>query len=573
MKKVAILAAVALLAGCEPGDVDPGDTEASQPSDRGEVIGSVTAVGDLAILELDEGVIAEANLFDLEGRTLRFTPAEGGYQVENLALEWDPDLGPEVEDGEFAFEGFAFPFSERTWSAVNVGPGALTFVDAEAGGSGRLSIGRFEQVRLGAPGLVHTHPGIGVFLKQRSQGPRHLKELDDRVVVTWELSEPVGGMRSLQDFQFEPTTNRFQAVLHQDGRIDMSYDEIEAEDGIVGIFTVPPGGAPEGAPVPDPVRLSELSPEDPPAPILYEAFHHYGLPATVDMACTVIDALGDRFDFMVWYSDFRVDQQEGGTPSTGAIGDQVTGFGLSHPRNRQPEQFCSDGRIQATYILPVWIGANQSHEGAPDGSWGNYDQAMSQIGHELGHRWSAFAHAIVDGDTVNLGGTHWAKGLHAEVPYSYSGNPEASTMGGSYWKDNGDGTFTQLAVDFYSPASGWSYLDLYLMGLLAPEEVPDFFILHNLEETGEEDEDGFPIYTGDRQELTIDHVIAYSGPRLPPADEAQTEFRTAMVGLVLPGEEPSPELLARLEGMRQEWMNYWSITTGGRSSMDTSLRD
>jgi hypothetical protein len=393
------------------------------------------------------------------------------------------------------------------------------------------------------------------------------------VVVTWELSEPTGGMRSLQDFQFAPTTNRFQAVLHEDGRIDMSYDEIEAEDGIVGVFTVPTEGVPEGTPAPDPVDLSEVGPVDVSAPVLYETFHHYGLPRTQDMACTVIEALGDRFDFMVWYSDFRVDQQEGGTPSTGAIGDQVTGFGLSHPRGRQPEQFCSDGRIQATYILPVWIGANQSHEGAPDGSWGNYDQAMSQIGHELGHRWSAFTHAIVDGDTVNLGGTHWAKGLHAEVPYSYSGNPEASTMGGSYWQDNGDGTYTQLALDFYSPASGWSYLDLYVMGLLPPEEVPDFFILHDLEETGEEDENGFPIYTGERQDLTIDHVIAYAGPRLPHADDAQTEFRTAMVGLVLPGEEPSPELLERLEGMRQEWMNYWSITTGGVSTMDTSLRD
>jgi hypothetical protein len=112
MKKLAVLAVLFLLTGCEPPDTDTGDPEASEAvdrSNRGEVIGTVTSVGELAILELDEGVIAEANLFDLEGRTLRFTPVEGGYQVENLPLEWDAEYGAEVEDGAVPFEGFEFP--------------------------------------------------------------------------------------------------------------------------------------------------------------------------------------------------------------------------------------------------------------------------------------------------------------------------------------------------------------------------------------------------------------------------------------------------------------------------------
>jgi hypothetical protein len=588
MKKLAVLTVCGLsLAGRGGGEPQATDTQATggrgggpeEPPPRGQSIGTVTAHGDLAVLELDEGVITEANLFDLEGRTLRFTPADGGYRVENLPLEWDSDFGPEAEGNRATIEGFEFPFSGRTWSSVTIGNGALTFVEAAPTGEGRggrgrgggrgLSVGRFDELREGAPDLVNTVPGISVFLKPRSQGPRHVKELGDRLVVTWELSEPSGGMRSLQDFTFDPTTNRFQAVLHQDGRIDMSWDEIDAADAVVGVYSVPSGGVPPT----DPVDLSERSASDQPAPVLYEAFHYYGLPGTQDMACTVIEALGDRFDFMVWYSDFRVDQQEGGTPSTGAIGDRVTGLGESGPRRRQPEQFCSDERIQSTYILPVWIGSNQAMEGAPDGSWGNYDFAMSQIAHELGHRWAAFSRAIVDGDTITLGPTHWAAGLHAEVPYSYSGDPEASLMGGGNWRDNGDGTYTRLADNFYSPASGPSYLDLYLMGMLAVDDVPDFFLLQNLEETGEEDEDGYPIYTGDRLDITIEDVIAYNGPRLPPFEEAQREFSTAMVGLVLPGQTPSPELLERLEGIRQAWVNYWSQTSGGISTMETSLQD
>ena len=57
-------------------------------------------------------------------------------------------------------------------------------------------------------------------------------------------------------------------------------------------------------------------------------------------------------------------------------------------------------------------------------------------------------------------------------------------MGGGVWQDNLDGTYTQLDDDYYVPATGWSYLDLYLMGLISPSEVPDFFILRNLVAAG-----------------------------------------------------------------------------------------
>ncbi len=147
-------------------------------------------------------------------------------------------------------------------------------------------------------------------------------------------------------------------------------------------------------------------------------------------------------------------------------------------------------------------------------------------------------------------------------------------MGGGNWQENGDGTYTRLADAFYVPASGPSYLDLYLMGFIGVDEVPDFFLLSDLEATGEEDGNGNPIYTaGSRTDITIEDVVAYNGPRLPVASEARREFGTAMVAVVLPGQSPSPELLERLEGMRQAWVSYWSVTSGGISAMSTSLRN
>ena len=181
---------------------------------------------------------------------------------------------------------------------------------------------------------------------------------------------------------------------------------------------------------------------------------------------------------------------------------------------RGPASFCSDGRLQSTFIQPVYIGSNQGMERSPDGSMTGYNLAMSQIGHELGHRWMAFANATVNGETFPLGPTHWARGLQAPAAYPYRRPIEASAMGGGAWQENDDGSFTQLDDDFYVPATGYSHLDLYFMGLVPASEVPDFYILRNLVAAGK-DAKGNAIYRGDKTRITIQDVIAANGPRTP----------------------------------------------------------
>lgn len=696
--------AVALLAaGCAVAlHAAPG---AAQTESRS--FGTVSTRGDLILVELEPDAVVPANPLDLEGRTLRFAPEGTGYRLRNLPLRWDPDYGPRLDGSEVVLDAFDFPMSGTRWEAFSVGrTGTITFGrDASA-----LPVGRFAELREAAPELVGTVPGIAVLLKPRLSGPRYVKELEDRVVVTWDQSHPVGG---IFDFTFEPTVNRFQAVLHRDGTIELSYQEIAAEDGIVGVYPLPGSGAvrplatledpedalvpahldlrrataavadgigllvtfemrgpvlPEGHGrldglayrvhfeqyVPDRVRadsaeddvvwtirgtpdgeyrasgegvaravrsegntlqvfgrptalegldrlafhvdvVAEQSPfpvydsagpatlapgplrspqldlsadaPDAPAGVLVEAFHHASRPDTESMACTVIEALGDRFDFLAYFSDFALDNQEGGTPSTGGIGRSVTGYGRLG--RRQPGDFCSEGRLQATYIQPVYIGSNQGHERAPDGSFTGYDYQMSQISHELGHRWMAFAEAIVGEDTLVLGTTHWLRNLHAPAAFPYRRPVEASTMGGAVWRDNGDGTYTMLEDDFYVPASGFSHLDLYLMGILPASEVPETFYLKNLVEVDSEDDDG-RVFTGDRVTVTVEDVIARNGPRRPSHAESRKDFNTGIVGFVLSGREPSRELLERMGGIREEWIRYWSRATGGHSTMTAS---
>ena len=117
------------------------------------------------------------------------------------------------------------------------------------------------------------------------------------------------------------------------------------------------------------VDLSSAKKEDGPFPVVYQAFHYLKPPRAVDLTCTVIKALGDKFDFLAYYSDFRIDNPEAGTSSNGPLGGgpdggAVTGIGANQ---RNLASFCTQGRFQWQYIQPVYVGANQMQEYPPEG--------------------------------------------------------------------------------------------------------------------------------------------------------------------------------------------------------------
>ncbi|MGE5835431.1 MAG: hypothetical protein ACM4AI_13175 [Acidobacteriota bacterium] len=728
----------------------------------GRSIGTITTRGDLIVFELNDDALGRANMFDLEKRTVRFSPVAAGYQVETVPLQWDSEFGTEMTGPLVTLRNFSFPFSAKNWDAFTVGvtgsiafaplPAAQPAAGAAGGGGagggrgGGVQIGRFDQLQVAAGQLLNSQPAICVFMKPRMSGARHVKELADRVVITWNISEPAAG---IQDFTWVPTVNRFQAVLHKNGAIEMSYDQLAAKDAIVGVYplvnagvekpiaslrdrndatlpahidvttlrltamdglylrvtfetrgpalpendpgltgltyqvtlknntpgggtvddlvwtvrgTTPGGrgggttgparyvasgpgasstvtikgntvslqgllpkgfhtrdkvlvsarvasgqaGAPSDDVAPQSVAisgvqsaqqdLSALTSKDGAFPAIYESFHYLRLPNPRDLTCTVIQALGDKFDFLAYYSDFRVDNQEAGTPSNGPLGGgpdggAVTGIGAVQ---RGLDNYCTAGRFQWQFIQPVYVGSNQMQERPPDGvrdtstrniiSYASqigerapdrrllpYNYGLSQIAHEMGHRWSAFVSAKIGTETIPLGPTHWARGLHAPVAFPFQRPTEASAMGGGVWQDNFDGTFTQLDDDYYVPATGWSYLDLYLMGLITASEVPDFFILRNLAAAGR-DSAGRPIFKADRTKVTIQDVIAVEGQRLPDVDRAQKQFNTGMVVIVEHGKTPSQALIDRANGIRLAWIDYFSTTTGHRASMTATTK-
>ncbi len=568
-------------------------SHAQQDDDPGRSIGKVSIKGDLIVMELADGALGKANLFDLTGHTLRFTPEGSRYRVVSGPLDWDSDFGPELTGAEARFHEFAFPFSGRSWRSLLVGEtGSIRFgvsekdisLDPYGHRDGGIVLDRFDQLAGAASKLSDKAPAILVFLKPRMYGPHYVKEFSDRVVITWDLTEPFG---SLLDFTWFKTINCFQAILHRDGSIEMSYKEMDAKDAIVGLYPVPSGAAKPAA-----VHFSSITRRDGPFGIVYESFHYFAVPRPQDLSCSIIKALGDKFDFLAYYSDFRIDSQEASSPSDGPVGGMVSGIGQTqHDQTPQVlESRCTQGRFQLGFEQPVYVGANEmqkgppegapvgsshditfySHqlaEGSPNGKPLPYNYAVGHLGHEVGHRWLAYASAKVNAEKLSLGPwPHWARELQTPVLFPYSLPTEASTMGGGVWQDNFDGTYTQLRDGYFVPATGYSYLDLYLMGIISVAEVPDFFILKHPVRVGQ-DANGHPVFKAERMKVTVQDVIAAEGPRVPDVDHSQRKFNTGIVVVVEHGHSPSAELLERANGIRQQWIDYWATSTGHRASM------
>ena len=175
----------------------------------------------------------------------------------------------------------------------------------------------------------------------------------------------------------------------------------------------------------------------------------------------------------------RFDKQESGAGGWGALSGSVTGIGLG---GDQAERFGGAGRLQGG-INPSWFNApfgdrtGVLNDGLP---WDYYGPLMWWMTHEIGHRWTA-ALDFIDNDGVRRpldDGAHWLVNLHTPSAVTLGDGHEASPMGGPHlWLENNDGTFTDHLSD--SP-SGYGFLDLYAMGLMEPEEVPDFFLLENV---------------------------------------------------------------------------------------------
>ena len=205
-----------------------------------------------------------------------------------------------------------------------------------------------------------------------------------------------------------------------------------------------------------------------------------------------------------------------------------------------------------------------------------FDAELALFAHEFIHTWGVSLSYEKNGEREPLYDgycqCHWRRDLHTSAAFPWHGGEAMSIMDGRFWRDNGDGTFTPITR--YT-SGGPSWLDLYLMGLADASEVPDMFILRNLQVvaggTGGDIWWEGGVYTGEREVISINQIIAAEGPREPSAAESQKDFNAGFVYLVWPGQTPSPDLLDLHAEYRNKVQEHWFHITGGRSLITTNV--
>lgn len=277
----------------------------------------------------------------------------------------------------------------------------------------------------------------------------------------------------------------------------------------------------------------------------------------------VYEVLEDDYDFVTVVLNWSIN---GVFAFYLPLANETLGIGLGNVPPYMDRFDMTEGKLQGFIMMNNW----RFYRGGND--------AISRVVwlQEIGHRWGAFVNFdLGDGARDDLLGrdlAHWSYYMHSEN----------SAMEGNDWHQNPDGSFST-----YTNATRMTYgkLDQYLMGIVGAEEVPDFFLIDNVDTRGLRDSSGAPLSRasppelggdirtifGDRLDISIDDIIAAEGVRNPGVTGAQKEFRMATVYLVREGTNVSDEEFEQVEELVDNWEEIFEEATDDEMNLIVAL--
>lgn len=240
----------------------------------------------------------------------------------------------------------------------------------------------------------------------------------------------------------------------------------------------------------------------------------------------------------------------GGNPQVDGIAETWEEFGRDAPR--QPSLM---------HMNQLTFGYNSAPQ-----------TASNVMLHEFGHRWLYFFNIEENGsasNALNPAGAHPAGYVHTPAAFSVSGEAEeASVMGGAFFSREPYGRFKARVLNY-----GFSWTDLYLMGLATPAEVPPWYYLAETDPALPQaywPVDGV-VVRGEKRDVALQQIVAVHGDRNPPRATAQRAFRTVFVLLTEEGREATAEEVAKLNEWRALFEANFSTATGGRGDVTTTV--
>jgi hypothetical protein len=278
----------------------------------------------------------------------------------------------------------------------------------------------------------------------------------------------------------------------------------------------------------------------------------------IHLARTFFEHHRDVYDSLIVWLDFP-HSPLGGRAGAWSQGLRNDVQGIGPPLFDNSEMVGSDGQLASI----VHMGSMDNYPEDPDEVFRHVHTPLSRLAHEYSHRWLTFVSFRDQHGNISAG----LRARNVFSHWSFYTDSDLSVMLGNDIQDNGDGTFTTLGG-----LRRYSDLDLYLMGLIPPEQVPDVFYVDNVPDAQHDAKPRAGVtFTGDRVNVTIEQIIAAEGPRIPTSVESQKHFRTAFVLLTADGRPPRPEALAKLQRIRRRWVEYFHEITRGLATMETTI--
>ena len=145
-------------------------------------------------------------------------------------------------------------------------------------------------------------------------------------------------------------------------------------------------------------------------------------------------------------------------------------------------------------------------------------------------------------------------------------------MGGSYWQPYFVGSF-RSPTEAEGWGNGYSWHELYLMGLAGPDEVDDWWYIRdpNPPLPGAYWAPNDMVVTGEQVPVTLDQLIAVEGPRYPAYPDTIQHFLTPFVLVVRPGAF-TPEEIEQAGALCDVWKTRFAEATDFRGGLRCRFR-
>ncbi len=490
--------------------------------------------------------------FDLSGRSLQFTPvSDQAYVVSSTPLQYDSNVGGLLQRfmrvgslhyTTYRITSFTFPFGGIRRSEIDPYEAGAIFFSVPPIVQPPLTEGSLQQLPFPmiapflVPRTVVSPPTVDLFVRETS----------DSLLLTWRVPADLYSGNFAYDVQ---------ARLESDGGIVFSY---RVTGGITwpAVAVIAGPLLPPIPPAPPPrfqnVDLSAVNGMVPlpivevfSAPTLDPGLVWASLKTTFGYRDDDIDAVAIYQDFTTDIVNFASAYCIIGNPGVDGVMNRVRAdeiqFGTRFPlRTAQMHM----GNI------------TQATPGAPN-TW--------VFVHEFAHRWLYWFDYTLDGVTKTQNG-HPSYFTNTTAAFPQPGaNATYSPIGGNSWTDKGNNTYSTY---YCGVEPGFSWHELYLMGLAAPEEVASWFFLDDATLTGFASP-CISIYTlsGRRHDIGIDNILQANGARVPGVATSGKVFKVVLVLLTRDVDSVRPEILLRMRELQTGAAAAFARATGSRGKM------